>query len=522
MQIMRRSIPGALVFILMAFALVAAACGDDDDGASVPASATDTSSAESTEASSGADDDLAQEPDGEESDAAENVVDLDESSADSDPETAGAAPETVTLTARCKAAPPYEDGRCNNLVAAVASANAELEAAGDNRRIALETIQDDLGWGEYKTEFELASEAGEAPDIIASSHVHIGDWVPAGYLADITTLIDRHPQLDDVIETLWGAVEFQGQRWGVPQDAEARPIFYSKILLADLGWSEEEIESLDERINAGEFTFQDMLATAREAIDAGVVEEDFGWWHRPVNGPDFLYYYYAGGGGELSEGDNITFDRGAARNVYRLFETATQELNVTPDDKLDGDWDLFKEVTADFTKVLFVSDGTWRWAGWATNYLQDVGGESYLFDNVGHALIPANADGTGEPITLTQPIAYMVSSQSDHPDLAVRLIANATTSELNTPYAVDSGHLGILNAQSEDPDYLGAEFLSQTLYMLDHTNFQPNNQFYSTWSEIFFTGVQAVENGELSADEAVDYVVGQLEAQLGDNVIISG
>ena len=519
MEIMGRSRLGALLCIVMAFALIATACGDD--GAGEPADSTGSSSADSTETLGDVDDGSAPEPDETGSSSDGNVVDLEESAADSDQDTTGAALETVTLTARCKAAPPQEDGRCNNLAAAVDSANVELEAAGDNRRIALETIQDDLGWGEYKTEFELASEAGEAPDIVASSHVHIGDWVPAGYLADIATLIDRHPQLDDVIETLWGAVEFKGQRWGVPQDAEARPIFYSKILLAELGWSEDEIEGLDERINSGEFSFQDMLATAREAIDAGVVEEDFGWWHRPVNGPDFLYYYYAGGGGELSEGDNITFNQGAALNVYRLFETATQELNVTPDDKLDGDWDLFKEVTADFTKVLFVSDGTWRWAGWATNYLQDVGGESYLFDNVGHALIPANADGSGEPITLTQPIAYMVSSQSDHPDLAVRLIANATTSDLNTPYAVDSGHLGILNAQSEDPAYLEAEFLSETLYMLDHTNFQPNNQFYSTWSEIFFSGVQAVENGELSAEDAVAYVVGQLEAQLGDNVIIS-
>lgn len=450
------------------------------------------------------------------------MVDLGESDDDVGQEATGGEIETVTLTARCKAAPPQENGRCDNLAAAVDSANAELEAEGDTRRIALETIQDDLGWGEYKTEFELASEAGEAPDIIASSHVHIGGWVPGGYITDITNLIGEHEQFDDVIDTLWGAVEFQGRRWAVPQDAEARPIFYSKILLAELGWPEEDIESLDERINSGEFTFQDMLATAREAIDAGVVEEDFGWWHRPVNGPDFLYYYYAGGGGELSEGSNITFDKGAALNVYRLFESATQELDVTPDDKLDGDWDLFKEVTADFTNVLFVSDGTWRWAGWATNYLQDVGGEEYLFENVGHALIPANAEGTGVPITLTQPIAYMVSSQSDHPDLAVRLIANATISELNTPYAVDSGHLGILNAQSEDPAYLEAGFLSKTLYMLDHTNFQPNNQFYSTWSEIFFSGVQAVENGELSAVEAVDYVVGQLQAQLGDNVIISG
>jgi len=49
-------------------------------------------------------------------------------------------------------------------VSAVGAANAALAAAGDDRRIELEAIQDDADWGDYKTEFELASEAGEAPD----------------------------------------------------------------------------------------------------------------------------------------------------------------------------------------------------------------------------------------------------------------------------------------------------------------------------------------------------------------------
>ena len=72
--------------------------------------------------------------------------------------------ELITLTARCKANPPTEDGRCNNLLAAVVSANSQLEAAGESRRIQLETIQDNKDWGPYKTEFELASDAGDAPE----------------------------------------------------------------------------------------------------------------------------------------------------------------------------------------------------------------------------------------------------------------------------------------------------------------------------------------------------------------------
>jgi len=48
--------------------------------------------------------------------------------------------ELVTIVARCKASPPHEDGRCNNLVSAVGAANAALAAAGDDRRIELEII----------------------------------------------------------------------------------------------------------------------------------------------------------------------------------------------------------------------------------------------------------------------------------------------------------------------------------------------------------------------------------------------
>ncbi|MCH8339787.1 MAG: hypothetical protein IH858_13245, partial [Chloroflexi bacterium] len=50
--------------------------------------------------------------------------------------------ELVTLVARCRAKPPTEDWRCNNLLTGVAEVNAELEAAGDSRRVVVRTIQD--------------------------------------------------------------------------------------------------------------------------------------------------------------------------------------------------------------------------------------------------------------------------------------------------------------------------------------------------------------------------------------------
>ena len=43
--------------------------------------------------------------------------------------------ELVTIVARCRAKPPTEDWRCNNLLFGVADVNADLEAAGDSRRV---------------------------------------------------------------------------------------------------------------------------------------------------------------------------------------------------------------------------------------------------------------------------------------------------------------------------------------------------------------------------------------------------
>jgi len=432
------------------------------------------------------------------------------------------ATEEITLVARCKAAPPHENGRCNNLMSAVGAANAELTAQGDNRRIALEPIQDDADWGPYKTEFELASDAGEAPDIIVSGHEHIGDWATAGFITDISDEVSSYPEFEDVIESLWTSTMLDGKIWGVPQDAEARPLYFSKPLLRELGWSDEDIESLPDRIASGEYTWQDMLDTAAEAVEKGVVEPGHGWWHRPANGPDFLYYYY-GFGGEVIDpdgSDKLVFDTAVAQSVYELLYDATQTRNIMVPNVLSEDWDFWKETTSTFDKIMFVSSGTWRWANWAAVYLGDKGGEDYLFENVGFAPFPANADGTNQPITLTHPLVYMVSSQAEHPDLALLLISKASTKELNTDYAIASGHLGVLESQADYAPYTAAKFLSATLPLLEYTTFLPNSPYWSAYSEAYYLGIQAVESGDLTPEEAVEVVTGQMQNELGDNVII--
>ena len=55
--------------------------------------------------------------------------------------------QIITLIARCKAKPPTEDWRGNNLIAAAEAVNAELKATGDKLSVRIQLIQDDKDWG---------------------------------------------------------------------------------------------------------------------------------------------------------------------------------------------------------------------------------------------------------------------------------------------------------------------------------------------------------------------------------------
>jgi inositol-phosphate transport system substrate-binding protein len=290
------------------------------------------------------------------------------------------------------------------------------------------------------------------------------------------------------------------------------------LLLADLGWSAEEIDALAGNIASGDFTFADMADVAQQAVEEGVVEPGNGFWHRPVDGPDFLYYYYGMGGEILGDDGNLIFDTDAALAVYELFaDLRAREIML--DNHLGIDWNTeWHPSVSPATDVLFWAGGSWNWADWAANYVADRGGNDYLAENIGFAPIPALA--TGEPITLTHPLVYMISSQAERPDVAMALIAAITTPELNNRHAIGSGHLGILTTQLESEEYLSAEFLAAVQPMLDFTTFIPNHPNTGDWQSAYFLGINAVESGSLSPEDALAAVLSELENSLGDAVAI--
>lgn len=388
--------------------------------------------------------------------------------------------------------------------------------------VKVEPVNDSAGWADYKKKFTLAADAGEGPEIVLSGHEDVATWANAGYIVDFEACKAKYPEFADVIDSLWKSGTWNGKVWAVPQDTEARPMFYSKTKLKALGWSDADIEALPERIKTGDFTLDDLIATAKEAVDKGVVDKGYGYWHRSSKGGDFMQYYAAYGGRIYDEGqDKLVISKGALLNFYK-FQRRVVEEGITPENFIGTESNIWHD-TVSHDKVLFWNGGVWNWSNWAKNFVAEEGGNDYLFSFIGYALQPSGIKGK-PGVTLSHPLVYMITapktSGTELYDAACAVLAKTTTAELNTVHAVESTHLGILKSQAQDATYSQDKLLSETLYMLDYNFYQPNHTMYTPWFDIVYDGMLKAENGEVSPEQAADDVVKLLQTEIGDYLIV--
>jgi len=413
-------------------------------------------------------------------------------------------------------APSYY--RRDNLIAAAETVNKELETEGSRQRVQVEASFESGGsWGDFKQKFILASEAKTSPDIVLAGHEDLAPWAAAGHIVELDPLIKKYePKFADLIPALWDSVKLTGKTYAIPQDTEARPIYYRKDLLAKMGWSKDRIDGLADAARKGEFAWPDLTATAKEAVDKGIVEPGKGWYHRPSQGADFYSWYYQNGGRmQDKETGKLVLVKDALAKHYQVHFDAVRTLKITPENMIGTEGRVWHE-TVTSGKVLFYNAGTWTWKDWQATYKVN---EQDLWDNVGFMLVPAAQRG-GKPVTLSHPLVYMVTSSSKNQELAFRVIANATTPELNSKHAVQSAHLAILKSQEKDPTYQQDKFLLATGYMLEYTTFIPNHPRFGAYDEVLYRLLSAVEAGQMQPAQAAEVAVEELRSQLKDQLIV--
>ncbi len=393
-----------------------------------------------------------------------------------------------------------------------------------------------LSWGDYKKKFVMAAEAGMGPDIILSGHEDIAIWAQAGYIVPLADSIEeltaRHPEFEGILDRLWTACTWRGKVWAIPQDVECRPMYFSKTKLKELGWSDDAIDHLPERIQYGEFTLDDMIATAEKAVRRGVVAPGHGYWPRPLIGADFLQFYVAYGGRLYDPDlDKLVITEEALIRWYQ-FQRRCVTTGVTPDDLIGTAWRIWHDTVA-HNRVLFWNGGSWHYADWAENYLSDVGGARFLREHIGYALIPSGIRGRPAG-TLSHPVVYMITSASAsgkaHQRLSLHLLAKMTTPALNDRHALESTHLGILKHQMyhlpppSHPRFAmlsqRRDFLRDISYMLRSNYFLPNHALYPLYFDILWENMLMAQTGKTTPEEAARTAMDELRAELGEELII--
>lgn len=420
---------------------------------------------------------------------------------------------TVNLWSRADRSGPL---RAGNIVNAAEQLNRMFKAAGSDTVVEINLIETNAkGFDADALDLLKAHSVGDTPDIAVAAHEWIGSFVEAGLAANLEKHIAANESMyADMIPSLWNSVMYKGERYGVPQDSEIRMFFLNNDILRSAGKDQSFIDALPGQVEAGEFTMFDFCDLAAEAVEKGAAK--IGWVHRPNVGPDFQMAMASFGIDIYNEEEaKLQITKSGLTDYYTWLKYCVDNGSL-PADMTTYSWD---SVHAAFRggDALSKFHGIWN-VGAQLEAFGLSSAEEY-FNKITWIHAPAGKKG-GEPKNLSHPIVYIVGD-TEKKDLSAMLVAMASQHVPNTAHAVTTNHTPINYGQVSMPEFQdkGWALIAGTP-MLEYAEFMPNHAKIGQYNAITYTGVQAVETGEMSPEEAVEMVIEELEIELADDIII--
>ncbi|MEO6748610.1 MAG: extracellular solute-binding protein [Casimicrobiaceae bacterium] len=408
--------------------------------------------------------------------------------------------------------------RAGNLVAAGDTLNKMLASINSDKRVKIELNETNAkGYDEDALDLMKAFAVDKGPDIFVMAHEWTGAFVEAGYAMNMEDQIAKNPEFyGDIIAPLWQAVSYKGARYGVPQDSEVRMFFINNDKLRKMGMSEKDIAALSGKVDAGQFTANDMCDLAGEAVRKGVVK--YGILHRPNAGPDFQMITDSFGLVPYDKASaKLQASKTALHGFYTWVKYCVDKKALSPTNTAMS-WDAIEQAAMGGEESLMFFHGVWRVTD-QMKALKLTTKEQY-FHKYTWINMPAGKKG-GTPSNLSHPIAYVVSAKSKNKDLAAYIVALASQPYPNMRHAVTTNHTPINYGEQAMPEVVDKGWaLVAATPMLKYASFMPNHPKIGQYNSIIFKGLQGVETGRLSAQAATDFVIEELQDELGKDVII--
>lgn len=224
-------------------------------------------------------------------------------------------PESVTLTAWSRS----DVNLCN-------MASIPYLAAQKHPWIGIDAERYNVSPSNLNAMVDAGFLTGTAPDIfVGDTFGDVLRFVSQDKIMPLEECLSVSKDFEEILAITPNTVKHDGRTWAIPLDVGYQILFFDKVKLKELGWTDESINSLSKQIQDGMFTLDDLLATAEEAIMMEIVEPGFGFIPETqgITGTyDFLPIYKAFGGEVYdSETKDFVFSTEAFERAIEFYQS---------------------------------------------------------------------------------------------------------------------------------------------------------------------------------------------------------
>lgn len=374
---------------------------------------------------------------------------------------------------------------------------------------------------DYKTKIALDLQSGKGADIIGMDGIWVGEFAEAGYIKPLAEVggdaVDDWDGWSQIPDAVQSALSFDGDRYGVPQGADGRVLYYNKDLFAQAGLDEDWApESWDDILDAAK-DLKKLDGVTPIQLNAGTAMGE-------ATTMQGLLPMLVGTGEQVYEDGKWIGATDGMQEVLDLYKT------IYVDEGL-GDPVLQQEASGRDTsfqlfaegKIGILLEGDYFWRS-VINPAEGVGTAPMANRDevVGYAKIPAVEPGEGikgqDFVSMSGGTGRVLNPNSKHPELAWELLAF-----MNSPEAYEARAAGTLSISprndvnekllSSDPmlTFVSEEVLPITAY-------RPGLAAYPQVSVLLQQATLDVATGT-SVDDALKTYVRGLEGVVGPDAI---
>lgn len=399
---------------------------------------------------------------------------------------------------------------------AIPTFEAQMEAEG--RNVTVDFVESGADDEDYKTQLALDLSVGAGPDLIGFDSFWLAEFVAADLLRPLTDVVGDEVNdwegWDQIPDAVAGALELDGERYGLPIGTDGRVIFFRKDLFAEAGLPEDwQPESWDDILEASRTIAAELDDVTPLQLNAGVSMGEATTLQGFI--PVLL-----GTGADLYD-DGWLGDTPELREALGFYDAVYSEGLADADLQIraDGRDRSFQDFSEGRIAMLWESDFLWRGV--------IAPGTTFPIDDreeiVGWAKIPAREPGAGlrgqDFVSASGGTGRVLNPNTEHPEEAWAFLSFLGSQEGLGEFVEREPRITARSdvnetAIADDPmlTFVAEETLPITWY-------RPGFEEYPQVSEAIQRMVENVVAGRSSVEEAAQEFHTELQGIVGaDNV----